>query len=60
MKAAAVAAANIRLSKIVRSSIGAEARFSIRTKAGSSTTAAISDQITSGSSQPEMPPRERP
>ena len=60
MKAAPVAAANIRFSKIVRSSIGAETRFSMRTKAGSSTTAATRDQITNGSSQPERPPRERP
>ena len=60
MKAAAVAAENMRFWKIVRSSIGARGRRSIRTNSGSSTAAAISAPITSGSSQPEIPPRETP
>ena len=60
MKAAAVAAANIRLRKMSRSSIGALPRCSIRTKSGSRIAAAISEPITSESSQPEMPPREIP
>ena len=50
----------MRLRKIVRSSIGARARYSIATKAGSSTAAAIRPTITTGSLQPEMPPRETP
>ena len=60
MNAAAVAAANMRLRKIVRSSIGARSRRSISTNRGSSTAPAIRPPITSGSSQPEMPPRESP
>ena len=60
MNAAAVAAENSRLRKIVRSSIGARARCSIRTKAGSSTTEATNGQITIGSFQPERPPFEIP
>ena len=60
MKAAPVAAAKSRLRKIVRSSIGALPRCSIRTNSGSRTAATIRLPITSGSSQPEMPPREIP
>ena len=60
MKAAPVAAANIRLRKMVRSSIGALPRCSIRTNSGSSTALATSEPITSESSQPEIPPREIP
>ena len=60
MNAAPVAAANIRLRKMLRSSIGALPRCSIRTNSGSRMTLAISEPITSGSFQPEMPPREIP
>ena len=60
MKAAPVAAANNRFLKIVRSSIGARTRLSIRTKAGSSTAATMSESITIGSVHPESPPFETP
>ena len=60
MKAAPVAAANIRLRKMVRSSIGAVALLSISTKSGSRTAAAIREAITIGSVQPERPPLETP
>ena len=60
MNAAPLAAANMRLRKIVRSSMGATPRCSIHTKAGRSTAAAMSPPITSGSFQPSMPPREIP
>jgi hypothetical protein len=46
--------------KIDRSSIGAVASLSIRTKAGRRTAAAISDQMTTGSVQPDKPPFEMP
>ena len=52
MKAAPAAAANRRLRKIARSSIGARLRASINTNAGSRTAAGTSDTITSGSFQP--------
>ena len=58
MKAAPVAAENIRFWKMVRSSIGALASRSISTKSGSSSAAASSETITMGSFQPEMPPFE--
>ena len=48
MKAAPVAAAKSRFSKIVRSSIGELARRSISTNSGSSTAPAIRLAITSG------------
>ena len=60
MKAAAVAAAKSRFLKIERSSIGARTRDSMRTKSGSRTAAATRLQMTTGSSQPEMPPLEMP
>ena len=60
MNAAAVAAENIRLRKIVRSSIGAGTRLSISTNSGSRIAPAISEPSVSGSLQPEMPPRETP
>ncbi len=60
MNAAAAAAENRRLWKIVRSSIGAGWWRSITTNAGSNTAAAIRPPITSGSPQPEMPPLEIP
>ena len=56
MKAAAVAAANRRLLKSVRSSIGARERRSISTHAGSSTRGGSEAAITSGSFQPLSPP----
>ena len=60
MKAAAVAAAKSRFSKIVRSSIGARPWRSMSTHSGSRTTAATRPPMTTGSSQPEMPPLEMP
>ena len=60
MKAAAVAAANSRFSKIVRSSIGARWCFSISTKSGSSTTPATIPPIVSGSAQPFRPAAREP
>ncbi len=56
MNAAPVAAANRRFWKMVRSSIGAFTRRSIRTNAGSSAAAAASPAMTIGSLQPEIPP----
>ena len=50
MNAAPVAAANSRLRKMPRSSMGAGVRCSIATKAGRSTAAAASPAITTGSS----------
>ncbi len=60
MKAAAEAAANRRLEKIVRSSIGALVRRSIKTHKGNSTAAAIRPAITTGFPQPDSPPLETP
>ncbi len=60
MKAAPVAAANMRLAKIERSSIGARPRCSISTNRGRRIAAAIRLPITRLSFQPEMPPREIP
>ena len=61
MNAAPLAAANRRFSKIVRSSIGAAARRSTSDeRREEDTTATIRLPIVSGSSQPEIPPRETP
>ena len=60
MNAAPLAAAKRRFSKIVRSSIGAAARRSTSTKAGSSTAATTRLTIVTVSSQPDSPPRETP
>ena len=60
MNAAPLAAANRRLRKISRSSIGAFERRSISTHSGSSTAAAARPPITIGSFQPLSPPRETP
>ena len=60
MKAAPVAAANMRLRKIERSSMGAATRPSITTNSGSSTAAAARLTITTSLSHPDSPPFDTP
>ena len=60
MNAAPVAAANSRLRKIVRSSIGARWRRSISTNSGSRTTPATIPAIVNGSPQPLRPAAREP
>ena len=60
MNAAAAAAENSRFLKMLRSSIGDSARLSISTNAGRKIAAAIRPPITTGESQPEIPPLEIP
>ena len=60
MNAASDAAENRRFLKMLRSSMGALTRLSMRTKPGRKMAAAIRLAITAVLSQPEMPPLEMP